>query len=177
MADTPTKVPLATTTLSSTTTSVSFTNISQNYTDLVIVAYVRGDVSNDFRARWGNSSYDSGTNYSNTGIYARSTTNDYGSERNTNFSYARLTSFTYGVPSATSTFGTIITHIMNYSNTTTYKTALSRAADVGADSYAGTEAEVILWRSTSAINQIQLYGGAGTVNFQSGSTFTLYGIL
>lgn len=167
--------PIATTTLGSAASTISFTSIDQTYTDLVIVTNARGATSGHLYARWGNGSYDSGTNYSNTAIYARSTTNDFGSERNSNFSFARLSPFTYAVPSATSTFGTVITYLQNYSNTTTYKSALTRVAGIGATDYAGTEEAVILWRSTSAINQIQ-FSIAGGFNFETGTTITLYGI-
>jgi hypothetical protein len=60
---------------------------------------------------------------------------------------------------------------MNYSNTTTYKTWLSRS---GASDRA-TEALVGLWRSTSAITTIALSIDAGAT-YSTGSTFTLYGI-
>jgi hypothetical protein len=63
---------------------------------------------------------------------------------------------------------------MNYSNATTYKTWLSRNNRASASNAPGTEALVGLWRSTSAITElvIGLTGG----NFDTGSTFTLYGI-
>jgi hypothetical protein len=59
----------------------------------------------------------------------------------------------------------------NYSNTTTFKTFLSRT-NVASDR---VEALVGLWRSTSAITSITLYCGSNS--FVTGSTFTLYGIL
>lgn len=61
---------------------------------------------------------------------------------------------------------------MNYSNTTTYKTVLAKA------SLPSTEvvARVGLWRSTSAINTVQIKGnGAGNL-LAAGMTATLYGI-
>jgi hypothetical protein len=59
---------------------------------------------------------------------------------------------------------------MNYSNATTYKTALARTSEDGvAAAYVG------LWRSTSAITSITIDKGSSD-NFASGSTFTLYGI-
>jgi hypothetical protein len=166
--------PIATTTLGSSVATISFTSIAQTYTDLVIVTSARGTLSNHLYARWGNGSYDSGTNYSNTGLWARSTTNDYGSSRNTSFSYARLSPYTYSVPNATSTFGTTLIYLQNYSNTTTFKTVITRCSGINANEYAGPEAAVILWRSTSAINQIQFSLPSG--NFETGTTITLYGI-
>lgn len=164
--------PIATTTLSSAASTVSFTSISQSYTDLAIIVYAKGTASSHLYARWGNGSYDSGNNYSNTGLYSRTTTNDYDVSRNTNVSWARLSPYTYGVPSAT--FGTTLTSLQNYSNTTTFKTALSRVASIGAAEYAGTEVAVHQWRSTSAINQIQFLMASGSL--ETGTTITIYGI-
>ena len=64
---------------------------------------------------------------------------------------------------------------MNYNNTNVNKTSLVRAGLTGG-SYPGTEALINLWRSTSAITSIVLKAGNGAVNFNSDSTFTLYGI-
>jgi hypothetical protein len=69
-----------------------------------------------------------------------------------------------------SDLGVLTYNINNYSNTTTYKTLLSRSNQAGS----GVFAYVGLWRSTAAINSITIYGG--TNNIVSGSTFTLYGI-
>ena len=66
-----------------------------------------------------------------------------------------------------------VTHFMNYSNTTTYKTLLSRSGTLGG-SYTGTTLIAGLWRSTSAITSILV--GCTTNTFVAGSTFTLYGI-
>jgi hypothetical protein len=63
-----------------------------------------------------------------------------------------------------------IVNIINYSNTTTYKTLLGR----GNTSASRIQATVGLWRSTSAINRIDL--NIQGDNFAVGSTFTLYGI-
>jgi hypothetical protein len=63
-----------------------------------------------------------------------------------------------------------INHIMNYSNTTTNKTLISR--DNGSSL---TQATVNLWRSNSAITSILVFQSS-SANFLTGSTFTLYGI-
>ena len=60
---------------------------------------------------------------------------------------------------------------MNYANTTTNKTVLLRNNNTAF----GTEAQVGLWRSTSAINTIKLYLDRAEY-YVVGSTFTLYGI-
>ena len=68
--------------------------------------------------------------------------------------------------------------IFNYKNTSAYKSCLARTDVVG--SYGGTATVCGLWRSTSAINTIYIYGGAsndGTGTLYTGTTATLYGIL
>jgi hypothetical protein len=72
---------------------------------------------------------------------------------------------------------TAILQIMNYSNTTTNKTALLRIGNAGSS----VMANVFLWRSTAAINSISITapdntGGGTPDQFAIGSTFTLYGI-
>jgi len=59
---------------------------------------------------------------------------------------------------------------MNYSNSTTYNTALSRFVSAGSE----TTADVHLWRDTSAVTSITV--ATSTNNYATGSTFTLYGI-
>jgi hypothetical protein len=66
----------------------------------------------------------------------------------------------------------IITHIMNYANTNMFKTVLGRANNAGTN---GTEMSTSLWRSTSAINRLDI--GLTGSTFVAGSTFALYGIL
>jgi hypothetical protein len=59
---------------------------------------------------------------------------------------------------------------MNYSNTTTNKTILIRSNEP--NNY--VVAIVGLWRSTSAIDQVRIYGDQG--NLATGTSVTLYGI-
>jgi hypothetical protein len=59
---------------------------------------------------------------------------------------------------------------MNYSNSTTYKTILSRGNVTGT----GIDLNVSLWRSTAAITNITVTSFTST--YTAGSTFTLYGI-
>jgi hypothetical protein len=157
--------PITTYTLSSATNAITFSSIPQTYTDLVLVVNAKSvDAVDNLDAKVGNETVDSGSNYSRT--YLTGDGSGAASGRATTQSFAR---FTYsGYTSSTQT-GNQIIHFMNYSNTTTYKTMLNRANNAGYN----VETLVNLWRSTSAINIITLNGGS---NFQSGSTFTLYGI-
>lgn len=160
--------PIATTTLTSATQYVNFTSIPQTYTDLVLVHYAKdsGTGTVNTNCQVGNGSYDTATNYSYLYMGANGTTNGAGYAAN-------ISSFLTGAISTTS-FTPIITNFMNYSNTTTYKTIISRCS--GGDFSSGqTVSEwVCLWRSTSAINQLRVYPGGQT--WAIGSIFTLFGI-
>ena len=70
-----------------------------------------------------------------------------------------------------SNWGNVIAHIQNYSNTSIYKSVIGRS-NYNA-SYA--EACIGLWRNTAAINSITITHYV-SATYQTGSTFTLYGI-
>ena len=155
--------PIATTTLTSAAADVTFSSISGSYTDLILIVNGKwtGSGPSSFGLRFNS---DSGSNYSITRLYGD------GSSANSN----RSTSFTHtsgGQLDATN-FNPNITHIMNYSNSTTYKTVLWR----GNIPSTQVEAAVSLWRSTSAITSITAGYFDVSANWASGSTFTLYGI-
>ena len=168
-----TYTPIASTTLTSSATEINFTSISGAYTDLVLV--MNGAMSRTgaaFLMRVGNGTIDSGSNYSETELYG--TGSAAGSARRTSLTEWNI--FSNVGSSTTVGENTFIIQLMNYSNTTTNKTALGRAANASSSSYPGTSAAVFLWRSTSAINAIRLLRQS-TDTFVTGSTFTLYGIL
>lgn len=153
--------PIATTTLSSAQSTVTFTSISQSYTDLMIV--VAGTISSgsylSFRFNG-----DTGTNYSNTEMEQYSTSS-IGSARNTTVSYLYNGSFQTGQSNS-------ITHILNYSNTTTNKTAITRSTYTTS----GIKGSIGLWRNTAAISTIEIGNGGGASTYGVGTTLTLYGI-
>jgi hypothetical protein len=66
--------------------------------------------------------------------------------------------------------GNIIINVLNYSNSTTYKTTIDRSnTDTYVNSY------VNLWRNTAAITSIKV-GASGTYTMSAGTVITLYGI-
>lgn len=147
---------IATTTLGSAQSSVTFSSISGSYTDLVIVIAGTVNSATAFDVTFNS---DTGSNYSATRLTGNgSTATSTRSSNGTNMPLGYITT----------TQSVSVIHIMNYSNTTTYKTAIARGN--AADTL--TNAIVGLWRSTSAITSISFAGGS----FQSGSTFTLYGV-
>jgi len=162
-----TYTPIATQTLSSAAASVTFSSIPQGYTDLVVVMN-GGTTANDSFANLTFNS-DSGSNYSVTILYG--TGSAAGSSRYSN--QARIFLGYIAAWNSTNQFNSIL-QINNYSNTTTFKTALFRANSPAGTAYPGTEASVGLWRSTSAISTITIE--ANTTTFIAGTTFSLYGI-
>ena len=154
---------IATNTLGSSSATVNFTSISGSYTDLVLII-------NCTTASGGDDLYirvnsDTGSNYSLTQMSGDGSSTS--SSRRSNFNQFQADN---SYPSTTQGFNQIV-NFMNYSNTTTYKTFLSRTNRASQS----TGATVGLWRSTSAITSINLVM-ANSLSFATGSTFTLYGI-
>ena len=164
MAASSTYTPIATTTLGSAAASYTFSSIPSTYTDIVLVASATPSTSAYLGYIVLNG--DSGSNYSETLLYG--TGSVAGSNRESNRTKGYVGNWT--TANATSSPTVYQIHFQNYSNTTTYKTFISRSADAGTE----TNAVVNLWRSTAAINSIGFSVNSG--NIAAGSTFTLYGI-
>ena len=156
---------IATTTLGSAKSSITFSSISSAYTDLVVVVQGTYSTSDDIITLTYNN--DTGTNYSDTTMYGNGTSAL--SYRNTTASAIQVG--WYPNPGGAAVVSNMVLHIFNYSNTTTYKTNISRA---DTSNVQGAAARVGLWRSTAAINRIDLIMIAG--NLQTGTTATIYGI-
>jgi len=161
-----TYTPIASQTLSSATSSVTFTSIPQGYTDLVVVIGYKAATTNYPTLRL--SFNGSATGYSGTQLYGTGST--AASNRTSNAAYISIAR-AVGVPQTIGNTGTIIINLQNYSNTTTYKTVLARANA----SDTGTEADVGLWQNTSAITSFSIDSPTSN-DFASGSTFSIYGI-
>lgn len=154
--------PIQSTTLTSAASDVTFSSIPGTYTDLVIsCSFGATGASQDFTYQFNG---DTGTNYSVTILYGNGSSAV--STRETSVNYIKCDST--GV--STTLQAIDIINVMNYANTTTYKTAITRASDASKS----TETAVGLWRSTAAITSIKLAMTGNTL--LSGSTFTLYGI-
>jgi len=153
--------PIATTTLGSNQTSVTFSSISGSYTDLVLICNLAvNGTGNNVQCRYNG---DTGSNYSTT-ILSGNGSSTY-SQTYTNSSNGWLTGYFDGTANE---FYTKVIQISNYSNSTTYKTALVRSSSASREAMAG----VGLWRSTAAITSVTI----AATDLVSGSTFTLYGI-
>lgn len=161
-----TYTPIATQTLGSTAATVTFSSIPSTYTDLVLVATLRQSTTNQDGFLRFNS--DTGTNYSDTVV--RGNGSAASSVRDTSAAGIDI-----GVMSNSANtsgeFEAVIINIMNYANTTTYKTVVMRTNQPASI----VNAIVGLWRSTSAINTVSLES-RNSGSFAVGCTFTLYGI-
>ena len=166
MAAGSTYTPIATTTLGSTTASYTFTSIPGTYTDLVLVL---GNVNvTDAAQNLLQFNSDTGSNYSRTALSGQGTAPSSG--RTSNETSIMLETTFYPSFNGNKDY-TGIWNIMNYSNTTTYKTVIGR----GSSASVGTGASASLWRSTSAITSIKIQPAYG-YSYSSGAVFTLYGI-
>ena len=162
MAAGSTYTPIATTTLGSATASYTFSSIPSTFTDLVLITNGTISTTADASMYW-RVNGDTSTNYSATRVSGDGTS--AASYRETNQT-AALAGFVGNVSPSVQIF-----NFMNYANTTTYKTAITR----GSYSAKNVGAFVGLWRSTAAINSITVTS-LGSGNLDVGSTFTLYGI-
>ena len=163
MSKTATYSLIASNTLGSAQANVTFSSIPGTFTDLVLVTNLRCSPSGaNYPVLELNS--DTGNNYSQTFLTANGTT--AASTR-----YLNTVGYLINSATAISTnfvFNNIV-HFMDYANTTTNKSVITRANSDGA-----VEVGVLLWRNTAAINTINIKTSAN--NWAIGSTFKLYGI-
>jgi hypothetical protein len=160
---TPTYTALATRTLTGTASSVVFSTIPATYRDLILVC--SGTSSNTaINSIFVRFNSDTGSNYAYVAMYA--TAAGAGSGATT------LTGAVAGL-TISSSVNTNITQIMDYSATDKHKTVLSRQNSLG-DSF--VRASTSRWANTAAITSITCFIDTGA-NFNSGSTFSLYGIV
>lgn len=149
---------IATNTLGSNQSSVTFSSITNAYTDLVIVIDGTSTTSAEMFMRFNS---DSSSNYSFMQFYSDG--GSRGTDIRNNQTEGRIGSIRTAQNS-------VICNIFNYANTTTFKTSTSRDGTGTVITNTFTN----LWRSTSAINTIQFYPPTG--QFNSGMVFTIYGI-
>jgi hypothetical protein len=165
---------IATTTLSTTAASITFSSIPQGYKHLQIRGLARCstasvDANIDFRFN-----SDSGTNYSNHGIYGSGSGGSLSPFGNANEA-ALLAGRCTAANSTSNYFGGFVMDILDYTDTNKYKTIKSLTSNNqnSASGYlfyfSGN------WRSTNAVNSISLYSFGA--NLVAGTTMALYGVL
>ena len=174
---------IATVTVSSPTTTVTFSSIPSTYKHLEIRTlgrigsgnYGPGEVYMRFNS---DTTY---TNYYGHYFQAGGPTPSVGSgpsAANSNARGLQLGMFTGGSASSSLLGGGVVT-IFDYANTNKYKTSRSLAGADFNGAIGGTGGYISLdsgfWMSTSAINRIDIQPYS-TESFQSPTTFALYGI-
>lgn len=161
MAAGSTYTSIATTTVGSAVSSITFSSLG-SYTDIVIICNGTAGISSNDSSILLQFNADTGSNYSTNYLLGNGSSASAGLINPSTAIYSMRTNGT--------TNSTGIAHIMNYGNTTTFKTVISRG---NSPQYA--IGLVGVWRSTSAITSIKLLEQNGG-NFQTGFTATLYGI-
>lgn len=164
---------IASTTVESPVSTVTFSSIPSGYTDLILVVSARGSRSanTDFLQIKFNSS-----SSSYTAIYLYQSGGTSGASTSATDIYVPIN----GNNSTTNTFGNGLFYIPNYTSSN-YKSVSAEAVQE-MNGTAGTDFQMYLaaglWSNTSAITQIDLtpLSGYGP-NLIANSTFTLYGVL
>ena len=155
--------PIATQTLGSNTTTVTFSSIPATYTDLLLVSVFGASAGMDIFVRFNG---DSGSNYATTRLFTNSNTSAVLTGRSSSIS-GHQPRTSANQPSTVTTI--LRENIMNYANTNMNKTVIGRY-----DYQSQIEAHVGTWLNTSAITSISLVADAQ--QWTTGSIFTLYGI-
>jgi uncharacterized protein YraI len=158
---TPTYDLLASTTLATATSSVTFSSIDQSYGDLILVINFTAGSGSLFASVEVNS--DTGTNYPFVKMVGN------GSSATSVASMTEYFSMTPGVSAFEQSFLGIL-QIMDYSATDKHKSGLIRTALSGE----ATIAVAQRWANTNAINQLRVFTFSGP--YPVGSTFNLYGV-
>lgn len=156
---------LATLTLTGTDTEVVFASIPATYRDLIlIIGNMTSTAANTLYCRVNG---DTGSNYSY--VYALGSGSATDSGQSTSTASGLLLGGLYGIPSATAT--TTVTQFLDYSATDKHKVSLSRYNSSSNE----TSMSAARWASTAAINSLTIRV-APSGSFQTGSTFSLFGI-
>jgi hypothetical protein len=156
---------IATTTLGSNSSTITFSGISGSYTDLRLVLVAKFNAAGREVRMTFNS--DTGTNYSRTFIQGEGTTAT--SFRSSN--RANLDIISNG--GSDTQFSLTTVDVFSYAGSTNKTCLYSGALDANGSGY--VNACVGLWRSTSAITSITLTTSSDLL--VTGTTATLYGIL
>jgi len=168
-----TYTPIQSTVLTTSAATVSFNNIDQSYTDLIVVASIQTTAATGYLSTIQFNGDTTSGLYSTTILTGNGSSTDT-SVRTSSKNYLQTAS--YGsVPSSTqsNTYDSEIWHIMNYSSSNTYKTCLGRVGSLDA-STPGINLTSGLWRNFNPITSITF--GMTSGNLAAGTTVSIYGL-
>ena len=167
-----TYTPLATTTLASTATSYTFSSISSSYTSLVLVVNDQVDSASGFKLRFNG---DTASNYNQLSQVGYGSTATITPGR-VNTATSVYNNLVFGDSITSGVFSPNIIEILNYKNANMYKTLIWKYGSNTTDTNRGESGFILgQWRSLSAITSIEV-SVWNAVNFQIGTSMTLYGI-
>ena len=163
--------PIATTLLSGTAGSVTFSSIPQNYKHLQIrmFAHTNRTVDPDYLKI--NFNGDTGSNYSWHYIYGQGASVAAGAGANSTYMFSE---YYGGAAQNANTYGAGITDILDYTNVYKFKTIRDLGGyDNNGDGSISFQSG--LWMNTAAVTSIKITPGGGTL-ISANSRFSLYGI-
>ena len=173
--------PIATTTLSSPAISITFSSISQAYTDLQIHLRCKA-VSADGQhiyIRMGNGSVDTSNIYSNQSLYARGApAAGVDGDWDSTFRGEYFLPFGSYISSTSNNYSALMFYVFNYSATNTKKAVQSMSNTVTSNNneYPAIEFSNAMVNTSVAIDTIQFRHSLPLNNLDTGTTITLYGI-
>jgi len=156
---------LAETTLGSSATTITFSNIPQNYTDLVLKTSFRSTTTNV----WVQLAFNGLT----TNMSVRLLQGDGSTATSGSYSSALYNILTNGSGTTASTFASSDLYLPNYTSSNNKSYSIDTVDENNA-TLANSALEARLWANTTAINQITLTAQAGAL--AQYSTATLYGV-
>jgi hypothetical protein len=157
---TPTYTPLATVTLGSSASSVTFSSIPATYRDLIVIVDGKTSLVTNTVVRLNS---DSGSNYSYVVAEGNGTSATSFSGTGSSPEVGRMATLQSNV----------IIEIMDYSATDKHKTILGR----GNSSGDLVRMSCTRWANTAAVNSVQILPSPSPRTFDSGATFNLYGVI
>jgi hypothetical protein len=157
---------LASTTLSSNQSTVTFSSIDQTYTDLVV--QFRGNVLNSNQQIWMRLNGDSSGNYTYIAMYSGDT--QAFNSASVSATACVIGGVASGFTSNSQSIGSVTANINNYAATNIFKTVISRSVN----RWINTDLICSSWFSTSAITSITLQGSSA--QFEVGTSIAVYGI-
>jgi len=161
---------IASTTLGSTTSTVTFSSIPSTYEHLQVRCYTRDSNASNTVVMYFRLNGDTGSNYTRHALYGDGATAFGTGQASTTVVWGAATAAASATANA---FGVCIFDILDYASTNKYTTGRSIG---GYDANGNGRADFGsgLWLNTAAVTSVSVVtGGAG---FVSGSVFALYGL-
>lgn len=158
--------------LTGTAASVTFSSISNAYTDLILRCSTRGSVSGNQTFLVSFNGAPGGTLYSTTELIGEGST--VFSQRTSSYSSVEAYALQNDSGTTANTFNNVEVYIPSYTSSQNKPVSLFGVKENNSATVNVIDADAALWRNTSAITSIVIAPGNGS--FVSGSSFYLYGI-